>query len=877
VDVDEGSHHAVVHALLSALARDREHGIARSLAEYQARFPGHEALVERELDALLADGAAQQPAPEQRAGPYALRRELGRGGQAVVWLAHDPRLQRDVALKVLPRHAASLAQELRLQREASTAARLDDSAICPVYEVGHDDEHLYLAMRFVPGRTLAAQLDAARARVAAGEPLAAVLPPVADTLQFFERLAQSLHRAHAAGVVHRDLKPANVMVGLDGLPVLLDFGLAITTDDDAPLTRTGDVFGTPHYLSPERLTDPAHRGDARDDLWALAVTLYEALTLQRPFTAPTLEQLYRAILQREPARASALRPELPRDLDAVLAVALDKAPVRRYRTAADLADDLRAVRCRENIRARPPGLATRIARWHRRHRALAAAGWIALAGLASTVTVQQLALADVRAAQTETGDLNQFLVEKLLLAVTPDQARGENLTVAQVFDLAAKNVDASFPKPSRTSGTLHHVLGQANARLGRQREARAAFERAAAIRAEVLGDDDRATLATRSELVEALRQTDDAAAAEALLADVLARQLRVLGPDDRDTLATRLHEVRLAMSQRRLDDAERLARAALADHERVLGADAPPSIESKQLLARTLDLRGQRAAAEPLMRDVVARRLRTGGEDSPAHLRALTDLTVLLQDAIEFDGANERFAEVEQLYGSLLARTERLHGKRSQAYATALNGFASLLQARGRRDGDDATRRRAVAAFRESLALREAIDGAESTRVANALGNLGSALVDLRKHAEAIAVTARSLALRDRLQGREHGDAVRVAFNLMMIHARAGDAGSALAARDELVDRLARSSAVDAKSRLFYGSGVLEVLYRAGRHDDVLAEGEPLWQRCVDAWPPDGGPTGRGVANRIAKSLDALGRPEPAARWRARVPATAAK
>ncbi len=869
MDAADNRRHAVVHALLSAFARDRERGELHPLAHYQAAFPGHEDLVARELDGLFGDDAPPADGGAAQIGPYAVRRELGRGGQAVVYLAHDPRLQRDVALKVLPRHAASLAQELRLQREASTAARLDDSGICPVFEVGHDHEHVYLAMKYVAGRTLAAQLDDARRRVAAGEPIVAVLPPAGDTLSFFERLAHSLQRAHAAGVVHRDLKPANVMIGADGLPVLLDFGLAITTDDDAPLTRTGDVFGTPHYLSPERLSDPGHRGDARDDLWAFAVSLFEALTLQRPFAAPTLEQLHRAILTADAPRPRALRAELPRDLDAVLAVALDKLPSRRYRTAADLAADLRAVRTGDGIRARAPSLVQRVARWHRRHRAVATAGWLVLAGLVSTVTVQQAALAEVRAAHTENRDLAGFLIEKLLLAVTPDQARGEQLTVAQVFDVAGANVAASFPVPTRTSGTIHHVLGMANSRLGRMREARAAFERAAAIRAEVLGDDDRATLKSRSELVELLRQTDEPEAAAELLADVLPRQVRVLGAGDRDTLATRLHEVRLAMSRRELADAERLARAALADLERASGADDPATIEAEQLLARTLALRGQRAAAEPLMRDVVERRRALGGEDSPSWLRALSDLTLLLQDAIEFDGA-DRFAEVERLYTTLLASTERLHGKHSQAYATALNGFASLLQAQGRRDRDAATTRRAVASFRESLALREQIDGAESTRVATALGNLGSALIDVHENAEAAAVIARSVALRDRLLGREHAESVRAWFNLMMVHARSGDHDQALAARSELDGRLATATGVDAKSRLFYESGMLEVLSRCGRHADVVADGERLWARCTGAWPPDGGPTGRKVAARVARGLHALGRSGDAAAWHAR-------
>ena len=540
---DDDTREAFVHALLARVATDRAHGVVRSEADYTAMFPEHAGLVREELGALASDEAAMvvptNGAPA-RIGPYELIRVLGRGGQATVHLAHDPRLGRPVALKVLSRQFASVAQELRLQREATMAARVDDSGICPVHEVGRDGEHLFLAMKYVAGESLAQRLDAARRRIAAGEDALRVRMPVADTLQVFERLAGSLQRAHDQGVVHRDLKPANVMLGADLVPVLLDFGLAIAVDEDEPLTRTGDVFGTPQYLSPERLRLRAHRGDARDDLWALAVTLYEALTLQRPFDGATPEQLYRAILQDEPLPPSRHVRELPRDLDAVFAACFDKDPARRYRTAADFAADLRAVRLGEAIRARPPGVVRRMLRWHRRHAAAATAGWLVLAGFVSTVTVQQQSLAEVRAAQAETQGINTFLVEKLLLAVTPEQARGNEVTVAQVFDQAQKNVDAGFSVPTRTAGAVHHVLGLANKGLGRMQQARANMERAVALRREVLGPDAQETMASTRELAELLRATDDIAGAAALVAELLPRQRALLGPRHRDTLATEI-------------------------------------------------------------------------------------------------------------------------------------------------------------------------------------------------------------------------------------------------------------------------------------------------------------------------------------------------
>lgn len=876
---DDNTKEAFVHVLLARVATDRANGVVRSEADYTAMFPEHAGLVRDELRALAGDDvvvpAAANGTPT-RIGPYELIRVLGRGGQATVHLAHDPRLGRPVALKVLSRQCASVAQELRLQREATMAARVDDSGICPVHEVGRDGEHLFLAMKYVAGESLAQRLDSARRRLAAGEDPGRVRMPVADTLQVFERLAASLQRAHEQGVVHRDLKPANVMLGADLAPVLLDFGLAIAVDEDEPLTRTGDVFGTPQYLSPERLRLRAHRGDARDDLWALAVTLYEALTLQRPFDGATPEQLYRAILQEEPLPPSQRARDLPRDLDAVFAACFDKDLARRYRTAADFAADLRAVRLGEAIRARPPGLLRRALRWHRRHAVAATAGWLVLAGLVSTVTVQQRSLAEVRAAQAETQGINTFLVEKLLLAVTPEQARGNDITVAQVFDQAQKNVDASFPAPTRTAGALFHVLGKANRGLGRMQQAKTNMERAVAVRREVLGPDAPETMASTRELAELRRSLDDVAGAASLIAELLPRQRALLGPRHPDTLATAQEEVRVAMARGDLELAERLARATFDEHRAALGDDDRATLGAQHLLARVLERRGQRAAAEPRMRDVLARRRRLLGDDAPATMVSMNDLASLLHDMVVRDGVDDRAVEAEQLYSESLALAGRVHGENSQAYATSLNNFASFLQDAGRRAEDLTTCRRAVELFRRSLALRETIDGPNSMRVATALGNLGSALLDVSEFTEAVNTITKGMYLREQVLGKDHAETLMACGNLMIALHRARLVKDASRVRAEFAARLARASGVDARSAAMYRANMLQVRLAADEYEQVLAEGAEVYAECVRLWPGDGGPSGRKVAQAALSACTALGRTDEAASWRERAAPRAA-
>jgi serine/threonine protein kinase/Tfp pilus assembly protein PilF len=376
VDADLAQDAAAVRAaLLERLLADRQSGGARAGTEYRALYAEHRALVDRELAALAGD-AVPEPAPRDdlgAVGPYRLLRELGRGGQGIVYLALDVRLGRRVALKVLPAlgpNALELAR--RFQREAAVASRLDHPGICQIHEAGVADGVLFIAMRYVEGETLAARLARARdAHDAQERDGAAPRHELHETLALFEACALALHHAHEAGVVHRDVKPTNVVIDPRGEPVILDFGLAREKDDPA-LTRTGDFVGTPAYASPERLTGRRADVDRRTDVYSLGVSLYEAVTGLRPFDAPTPEGLFQAILTREPPDPRSLRRGLPFDLKVVLETALAKDAARRYATALDLARELRSVRNGEPIRARSLSVVERLARWARRAPARAA-------------------------------------------------------------------------------------------------------------------------------------------------------------------------------------------------------------------------------------------------------------------------------------------------------------------------------------------------------------------------------------------------------------------------------------------------------------------------------------------------------------------------
>jgi len=394
---------AVIATFLGKYAQDRAAGRALPLRGYQALFPGHEDLIAAEFDTIERGDASPSPADpgnDDHAGivaeRYRIVRRVARGGQGEVYLAVDERLHRKVALKLI-RGLGTLSSEAmgRFRREAEVASRLDHPCLCTVYDSGVERGVAYIAMHYVEGSSLA---EVVRERSASTLPSEAFVcsnpsgsPPNPETpppttshgpasvaemmglTHLIEKVARALHAAHEAGILHRDIKPSNIMVTPQGEPVILDFGLVsdLTSEAEA-LTRTGDLFGTPAYMSPEQIAGQRVRLDRRSDVYSLGVTLYECLTHRRPFDAPTRDSLYQAILSKSPPDPKRLNRSIPADLKAILDVVLEKDRDRRYQSAEAFADDLRALRERRPIAAKPIGQVGRITRWARREPAKAA-------------------------------------------------------------------------------------------------------------------------------------------------------------------------------------------------------------------------------------------------------------------------------------------------------------------------------------------------------------------------------------------------------------------------------------------------------------------------------------------------------------------------
>lgn len=326
-----------------------------------------------------ASAAARPTVALEYFGDYELLSEIARGGMGTVFKARQRSLGRIVAVKVLS--AGEFARPEVVQRfrtEAAAAARLQHPNIVAIHEVGEYHGVQFFSMDYVEGPNLTALLGGAPM---AAKKAATCLAVVAEAIQY----------AHDHGILHRDLKPSNVLIDPFGEPRVTDFGLAKELAGDSDLTVTGQILGTPGYLPPEQ-ADPVYgKVGPASDVYSLGAILYFMLTTRAPFVSSSLQETLRQVLTCDPVAPRLLNPGAPRDLETICLKCLERDPMRRYRTAAELAQDLRRFLKDVPILARPVSPPERFARWCGRRPALAAV-WFLVAALAIGSTVSAVSI-----------------------------------------------------------------------------------------------------------------------------------------------------------------------------------------------------------------------------------------------------------------------------------------------------------------------------------------------------------------------------------------------------------------------------------------------------------------------------------------------------
>jgi tetratricopeptide (TPR) repeat protein len=482
----------------------------------------------------------------EQLGDYRILREVGRGGMGIVYEAIQESLGRRVALKLLPRHSLLDPKKLeRFQREAQAAARLHHSNIVPVFGAGEHEGLHYYVMQFIEGQGLdevialwrrqrppagaTPQAGSATAIISLGETVEVGGAPAGErhwrrVARIGVQVAQALDYAHQQGTLHRDIKPANLLLDPHGTVWITDFGLAKLTAQEN-LTSTGDIVGTLNYLAPEVLRGQA---DCRSDIYSLGLTLYELLTLERPFGESNPSELIRQVAEGEPRPPRKLNPAIPRDLETIVLKAMARAPGHRYPTAGELADDLKRFLEDRPIQARRVREIERLWRWCRRNRALAGLGAMAVASLILAAIVgwagyvstsRALDREAARSAEAKSATLRAESNEKLSLEafeeIFNNMSRREPgmpfgrppgngpfplpfgpinadetallQSVLKFYDRFAEQ-NATNPRLQQEAARAHRRVGELHQQLGHAAEADDAYRRAARIYETLAGE-----------------------------------------------------------------------------------------------------------------------------------------------------------------------------------------------------------------------------------------------------------------------------------------------------------------------------------------------------------------------------------------------------
>src|SRR5262245_34790987 len=352
---------ALRELMLGEIQLRRELGEPLELSDFVRRFPDHAPWLSEQF-ALLGPSVASDNTSDtedhddtQTPWPtlpgYEVIEEIGRGGMGIVYKARQSRLNRVVALKVLLAGAqAGPKSRIRFRAEADAVARLQHPYIVQIYDILEQDSQFCLALEYVGGGSLTRKI--------AGRP-----QPVPWSTQLIRNLADAAQFAHERGIVHRDLKPGNILLTPEGVPKIVDFGLAKRLDAQTSTTKTGTVLGTPDYMAPEQADGRVHEIGPATDVYALGAILYELLTGRPPFRGEAMVRVLDAVRFHSPQPPRSLRPEIPRDLELVCLKCLEKSPGKRYANAADLASDLGQVLAGEPIHAAPSSRWGRLRSW----------------------------------------------------------------------------------------------------------------------------------------------------------------------------------------------------------------------------------------------------------------------------------------------------------------------------------------------------------------------------------------------------------------------------------------------------------------------------------------------------------------------------------
>jgi len=825
------------------------------------------------LGAIVGAGAESLGAAYERAlagrliGSYRVIERIGHGGMGAVYLAEraDEQFEKRVAIKVVRDTLARPGLAERFRAERQILASLEHPNIARLIDGGElDDGTPYVVMEYVEGAALDAHCESAALSMR-------------ERLELFCVVCDAVHHAHRNLVVHRDIKPSNILVNTDGVPKLLDFGIAKLMEADTAemaATLTAEVMLTPDYASPEQIR--AEAVTTATDVYSLGVVLYLLLTGSGPYRSigTTPAEHARAVCEQEPERPSRAttagakgshearrrRSALAGDLDNIVLMALRKEPERRYATSAQLAEDIRRYLDGEPVAARSATWTYRTSKFVGRNRALVAAlaaGVLLL--IAGTITATTLAISEARQRaeaqrQAEIANaVNRFLNEDLLAQADPYNEPDRDITLREVVDRAAERVEERFEDQPVVRAAVRYTLGETYENLGDFEAAEVSYRSAAELRETSHGAGAPETLAAWNALAGTLFQMarDDETAA--LLESKLPILRSSLG-DDHPLTLNALNTLALVYdAQGRPEMAIDAYFEAIEAHRRVFGVEDPETLTAMNNLALIYSDQGRYDEAEPLLVEILDVRRRALGNEHPDTILSLASLGF-------HHTVTGEFGKAEPLLREAAETGRRVLGSDHHWQTNNLNLLADLYRRLERYD-------EAEPLFLEAIESQRRTLGDDHPLTLRSMSGLIWVYANTGRNDRAEEAAREVLRYRVASVGDSHPQTLGTTNALAAVLREAGRPGEALVLLEKTLPTAREVLSGDSRvlGLLLTNHGrCLDAVGRAREAGKSLEEG---YEVLVGAVGPDDEET-RAAARALAEHYERLGRTTDAAEWR---------
>jgi len=721
-------------------------------------------------------------------GSYKLTAKIGEGGMGTVYEAEQENPRRAVALKMIRVGGGSRTTMERFQREAQVLGRLQHRCIAQVFEAGtvktQTGPQPFFAMELIRGKALIPYADAHDLSTR-------------DRLALMIEIGEAVHHAHQKGVIHRDLKPDNILVDENGVPKVLDFGIAhiIDADCDATTLTTvgGQLIGTIPYMGPEQLSGGRDDVDTRSDIHSLGVILFQLLSGRLPYDlhGTPMYEAVRTVREEQPTRLGTIDTSLRGDLDAIVSKAMEKDPERRYQSALELTADLQRFLDHRPIVARPPSAMYQLSRYVQRHKGLCGASAAALLALILGIVGTSVGLWKAVQSEREAVRAQQVAQRNLALAENREQeatiANEQLTTVVEFQGSMLSDIDAE------TMG--RHIFGNLRDRvLEELAQNGASEERLDAVKAsfDVLNTTDLALQIVDEEILARAADTieerlADQPLVEAALRQAIGETYQRLGlytksrPQLEKALA--LYRVKLGDDEvRTLDSLDSMGqlfedmgdypnalsyrREYVEGTRRILGTNHPNTVTAISNLSQILAFMGKNDEALSLLRESLERARRELGSDHPATLAAIDTTGRLLY-------STGKYAEALPYFREVLERNRRVFGNDDKRTLTSLGSMGLVLDSMGKYA-------EALVYHRESLEASRRVLGNDHSYTLAAISNTAGSLWAMGKQSEALPYFHEALETSRRVLGNHHRITLVAISNLGVSLAQMGRLSEAL-------------------------------------------------------------------------------------------------